>query len=301
MPDGPDPALILAPSLLAADFSVGAAAAVDQVSRLAARRHHGQPVRTEPDHRAGRGAGAAGGYRTPVRLPPDDRRSGRGGPSDTPRRARTTSPSTPRRRPTRCALAKDVRAAGARVGLAIDRDTPVEPYLELLPALRPAADHDDQGGLRRPGVPAATCSRRSARPARHRDAGHLELRHRGRRRDRRGHDRARPREAGADTFVAGTAVFAAADPAAAVAPAARTLAPSGGDAARPARRGPAVTLRARTSPRPRILVVDDDVDIARFRRDEPADGGLRRRRRPRRRGRPRRWSPRTSPTWSSST
>jgi len=31
------------------------------------------------------------------------------------------------------ALAKTLRAAGAKAGLAIDRDTPVEPYLELLP------------------------------------------------------------------------------------------------------------------------------------------------------------------------
>ena len=30
-------------------------------------------------------------------------------------------------------LAKNLRAAGTRAGLAIDRDTPVEPYLELLP------------------------------------------------------------------------------------------------------------------------------------------------------------------------
>src|SRR3954468_12723546 len=30
-------------------------------------------------------------------------------------------------------LAKTLRAAGSRAGLAIDRDTPVEPYLELLP------------------------------------------------------------------------------------------------------------------------------------------------------------------------
>ena len=30
-------------------------------------------------------------------------------------------------------LARDLRAAGSRAGLAIDRDTPVEPYLELLP------------------------------------------------------------------------------------------------------------------------------------------------------------------------
>ena len=30
-------------------------------------------------------------------------------------------------------LAKDIRAAGAKAGLAIDRDTPVDPYLELLP------------------------------------------------------------------------------------------------------------------------------------------------------------------------
>ena len=32
-------------------------------------------------------------------------------------------------------LAKTLRAAGAKAGLAIDRDTPVEPYLELLPFL----------------------------------------------------------------------------------------------------------------------------------------------------------------------
>jgi ribulose-phosphate 3-epimerase len=32
-------------------------------------------------------------------------------------------------------LAKTLRAAGSRAGLAIDRDTPVEPYLELLPYL----------------------------------------------------------------------------------------------------------------------------------------------------------------------
>ena len=31
------------------------------------------------------------------------------------------------------ALAKTLRAAGSRAGLAIDRDTPVEPYLELIP------------------------------------------------------------------------------------------------------------------------------------------------------------------------
>ncbi|MEU4215537.1 ribulose-phosphate 3-epimerase [Actinoplanes sp. NPDC026623] len=33
------------------------------------------------------------------------------------------------------ALARTLRAAGAKAGLAIDRDTPVEPYLELLPHL----------------------------------------------------------------------------------------------------------------------------------------------------------------------
>src|SRR5258705_7224210 len=30
-------------------------------------------------------------------------------------------------------LARDLRAAGSRAGLAIDRDTPVEPYLDILP------------------------------------------------------------------------------------------------------------------------------------------------------------------------
>src|SRR4029450_9859005 len=41
------------------------------------------------------------------------------------------SPAEPCRAPV--ALARDLHAAGCRAGLAVDRDTPVEPYLELLP------------------------------------------------------------------------------------------------------------------------------------------------------------------------
>ena len=101
---------------------------------------------------------------------------------------------------------------------------------------------------------------------RHVDAGPPGAAHRGRRRDRRGHHRARRREAGADTFVAGTAVFGAADPAAAVRHL-RDLARRGDRRiGRPARRDRRPTGPAATA----ILVVDDDVDIAALRRDEPA-------------------------------
>jgi len=81
------------------------------------------------------------------------------------------------------ALARDLRAAGTKAGLAIDRDTPIEPYLDILP--------------------------------RHINAGHLELRVEvdG------GIDEDTITDAalaGADAFVAGTAVYGASDPGAAV-------------------------------------------------------------------------------------
>jgi ribulose-phosphate 3-epimerase len=111
-------------------------------------------------------------------------------------------------------LAKDVRAAGARVGLAIDRDTPVEPYLELLPHFDLLLVMTIKAGFGgQDFVPELLEKVRTAR--RHRDAGHLELRLEvdgG-----IGEDTiAEAARAGADTFVAGTAVFAASDPTEAV-------------------------------------------------------------------------------------
>jgi ribulose-phosphate 3-epimerase len=111
-------------------------------------------------------------------------------------------------------LAKSLRAAGAKAGLAIDRDTPVDGYLELLPhfdTLLIMTIKAGFGGQR--FIPAMLDKVRTAR--RHIDAGHLELRLEvdG------GVDEdtiAAAAEAGADAFVAGTAVYGAADPAAAI-------------------------------------------------------------------------------------
>jgi ribulose-phosphate 3-epimerase len=112
------------------------------------------------------------------------------------------------------ALAKDLRSAGARAGLAIDRDTPIEPYLELLPSfdtLLIMTIKAGFGGQR--FIPELLDKVRTAR--RHVDSGHLELRVEvdgGIAPDTIEQAAA----AGADAFVAGTAVYGAADPAAAV-------------------------------------------------------------------------------------
>jgi len=112
------------------------------------------------------------------------------------------------------AIARDLRAAGSRAGLAIDRDTPVEPYLELLQhfdVLLIMTIKAGLGGQR--FLPELLEKVRTARQ--HAASGHLELRIEvdG------GIDEqtvAAAAEAGADAFVAGTAVYSAADPAAAV-------------------------------------------------------------------------------------
>ncbi len=112
------------------------------------------------------------------------------------------------------ALAKDLRAAGTRAGLAIDRDTPVEPYLDILPhfdTLLIMTIKAGKGGQTL--IPGLLDKVRAAR--RHVDAGHLELRVEvdG------GIDEdtiAQAAEAGADAFVAGTAVYGASDPGAAI-------------------------------------------------------------------------------------
>ena len=112
------------------------------------------------------------------------------------------------------ALAKDLRAAGARAGLAIDRDTLVEPYLDLLPGfdlLLIMTIKAGFGGQR--FIPEMLDKVRAAR--RHAASGHLELRIEvdGGIADDTIEQAA---AAGADAFVAGTAVYGVDDPAAAV-------------------------------------------------------------------------------------
>ena len=73
------------------------------------------------------------------------------------------------------ALAKDLRAAGSRAGLAIDRDTPVEPYLELLPHFDTLLIMMIKAGFGgQKFLPELLDKVRTAR--RHLRAGHLELR-----------------------------------------------------------------------------------------------------------------------------
>ncbi|MGN9914597.1 ribulose-phosphate 3-epimerase [Phytohabitans sp. LJ34] len=111
-------------------------------------------------------------------------------------------------------LAKDLRAAGAKAGLAIDRDTPVEPYLDLLPHFDTLLIMTIKAGFGgQKFIPAMLDKVSAAR--RHARAGHLELRIEvdgGIAED----TIAEAAEAGADAFVAGTAVYSAEDPAEAV-------------------------------------------------------------------------------------
>ncbi|GIF71431.1 ribulose-phosphate 3-epimerase [Asanoa siamensis] len=112
------------------------------------------------------------------------------------------------------ALAKDLRSAGAKAGLAIDRDTPIEPYLEILPSfdtLLVMTIKAGFGGQR--FLPDLLEKVRKVRDAR--ESGHLELRIEvdGGIADDTIEQAA---AAGADAFVAGTAVYGADDPAAAI-------------------------------------------------------------------------------------
>ena len=111
-------------------------------------------------------------------------------------------------------LAKDLRAAGTRAGLAIDRDTLVEPYLDLLPHFDTLLIMTIKAGFGgQEFIPELLEKVRVAR--RHRDTGHLELRIEVDGGVTESTIEAAA-EAGADAFVAGTAVYGAADPAAAV-------------------------------------------------------------------------------------
>jgi ribulose-phosphate 3-epimerase len=112
------------------------------------------------------------------------------------------------------ALARNLRAAGSRAGLAIDRDTPVEPYLDLLPHFDTLLIMTIKAGFGgQKFMPALLDKVRAVH--RHRAGGHLDLRIEvdgGIDED----TAVAAAEAGADTFVAGTAVYGADDPAAAV-------------------------------------------------------------------------------------
>ncbi len=126
-------------------------------------------------------------------------------------------------------LARDVKAAGALAGLAIDRDTPVEAYLDILPAFDVLLIMTIKAGFGgQQLIPDLHDKVRTAR--RHVAAGHLQLRI-----EVDGGINAdtieAAAEAGADAFVAGTAVYGADDPAAAVrALRAQVAARCGGDA-----------------------------------------------------------------------
>ena len=112
------------------------------------------------------------------------------------------------------ALARDLRAAGTKAGLAIDRDTPVEEYLEILPFFDTLLIMTIKAGFGgQKFMPEMLDKVRAAR--RHVDSGHLELRIEvdGGVDEDTIVDAAR---AGADAFVAGTAVYGASDPGAAV-------------------------------------------------------------------------------------
>jgi ribulose-phosphate 3-epimerase len=112
------------------------------------------------------------------------------------------------------ALAKALRAAGTKAGLALDRDTSVEPYLDLLPHFDTLLIMTIKAGFGgQEFMPEMLDKVRVAR--RHLRAGHLELRV-----EVDGgvdeHTIVEAARAGADAFVAGTAVYGAADPGAAI-------------------------------------------------------------------------------------
>ena len=112
------------------------------------------------------------------------------------------------------ALARTLRAAGSKAGLAIDRDTPMEPYLELLPHVDTLLIMTIKAGFGwQSFLPELLDKVRAAR--RRVDARELQVRI-----EVDGGISAdtieQAAEAGADAFVAGTAVYAAPDPAEAV-------------------------------------------------------------------------------------
>ena len=111
-------------------------------------------------------------------------------------------------------LARDIRAAGSRAGLALDRDTLVEPYLDLLPHFDMLIIMTIKAGFGGQSfIPELLHKVRVARQYRDETALELRIEVDGGVADDTIEACA---EAGADTFVAGTAVYGAKDPAAAV-------------------------------------------------------------------------------------
>ena len=113
------------------------------------------------------------------------------------------------------AVARDLRAAGSLAGLAIKPGTPLDPYLDILPSFDTLLVMTVEPGFGGQRFIAETLPKvRQAR--RHVDAGHLDVRI-----EVDGGINAdtivAAAEAGADTFVAGSAVYGADDPAAAIA------------------------------------------------------------------------------------
>ncbi len=110
--------------------------------------------------------------------------------------------------------ARAIRAAGAMAGLAVDRDTPLQPYLDILPEFDTLLVMTIKAGFGgQQFLPELLDKVRLAR--RHIAAGHLRLFLEvdgGIAAD----TISQAAEAGADVFVAGTAVYGADDPAAAV-------------------------------------------------------------------------------------
>jgi ribulose-phosphate 3-epimerase len=111
-------------------------------------------------------------------------------------------------------VAKELRAAGARAGLAIDRDTPVDPYVELFPHFDTVLIMTIKAGFGgQVFLPEMLDKVRAVR--RFVEASELEIRIEvdgGIAED----TIEAAAEAGADAFVAGTAVYRAEDPAEAV-------------------------------------------------------------------------------------
>ncbi|GGL13286.1 ribulose-phosphate 3-epimerase [Mangrovihabitans endophyticus] len=112
------------------------------------------------------------------------------------------------------ALAKTLRAAGARAGLAIDRDTPIEPYLELLPYVDMLLVMTIKAGFGgQKFMPEMLDKVRAARRRIGADGLTVRVEVDG---GIAADTIAQAAEAGADAFVAGTAVYGADDPADAV-------------------------------------------------------------------------------------
>jgi ribulose-phosphate 3-epimerase len=139
-------------------------------------------------------------------------------------------------------LAKNLRAAGTRAGLAIDRDTPVEPYLELLPHFDTVLIMTIKAGFGGQAfMPELLDKVRAVRRRVGADGLQVRVEVDGGIAEATIEAAA---EAGADAFVAGTAVYRADDPANAV----RHLRQLAERAAAPRIDGPVSGPRADSSP-----------------------------------------------------